>query len=573
MKRTNETTSAGNVGAVSVPIGNIKKRNMHNSDGTIKNALDTDISPISGKYNKKDSKMKKKTNENLADMAHMAEQDHEVQMARADLYKIAKYAIKLHDMLKGVSEQQGLQGWQQAKITKASDYISSVYHNLEYDLKFNGQDTLGEEKKTKPAKTDHKAKMHDKLSKKVDEAVNEKWKDDNDLEEKITKNMSAGDIISDFQKSPEFKGKSKEERKRMALGAYYAENPEKSKKKSKKKVKENKEMLMTEEQFDEAAGEKDACYHKVKSRYKVWPSAYACVPEDSSKALTKDGWKSYNELKIGEEIMTYNIEKDELEFKPIINLYHYSNANTVVFSRGNTAFRVESTQNHKWVTKLPKTKSNKKGKYERIANDMALLETQELLQNKNNKHIVSSATYNGGNTILKNKIYKYTDNWTKYVINASKEQREAWLYSAIVYDGNQPKTQRLTKNKNNISESEWTYDGNHGKQSFGFKQKEIDHRDAFLLSAFMNGGSVSWKKHKNIYSCYYVSNKPLQSLSNIKCIEKNVKDVWCPETENSTWVMMQENNGSGIITITGNSGALVQCRKVGASNWGKKSKK
>ena len=33
--------------------------------------------------------------------------------------------------------------------------------------------------------------------------------------------------------------------------------------------------LVTEAQFDEAAGEKDACYRKVKSRYKVWPSAYA----------------------------------------------------------------------------------------------------------------------------------------------------------------------------------------------------------------------------------------------------------------------------------------------------------
>ena len=35
------------------------------------------------------------------------------------------------------------------------------------------------------------------------------------------------------------------------------------------------ENYMTEEQIEEAAGEKDACYHKVKSRYKVWPSAYA----------------------------------------------------------------------------------------------------------------------------------------------------------------------------------------------------------------------------------------------------------------------------------------------------------
>ena len=33
--------------------------------------------------------------------------------------------------------------------------------------------------------------------------------------------------------------------------------------------------MMTEAQFDEAAGEKDACYHKVKARYDVWPSAYA----------------------------------------------------------------------------------------------------------------------------------------------------------------------------------------------------------------------------------------------------------------------------------------------------------
>lgn len=46
-------------------------------------------------------------------------------------------------------------------------------------------------------------------------------------------------------------------------------------------MKNNKSMLgevvkeLTEEEFDEAAGKKDACYRKVKSRYKVWPSAYA----------------------------------------------------------------------------------------------------------------------------------------------------------------------------------------------------------------------------------------------------------------------------------------------------------
>ena len=80
--------------------------------------------------------IKKKTNEGLGDLAARAEMDHEVQMARSDLYKIAKYSIKLHDMLKTVSEAEGIQGWQQAKITKAADYMSSVFHSLDYDMKF-----------------------------------------------------------------------------------------------------------------------------------------------------------------------------------------------------------------------------------------------------------------------------------------------------------------------------------------------------------------------------------------------------------------------------------------------------
>ena len=83
------------------------------------------------KYKNKD---KKKANEGLADMADITERDHEVQMARAELYKIAKYALKLHDMLKGVSEAEGIEGWMQSKITKAADYMGSVYHTMDYDM-------------------------------------------------------------------------------------------------------------------------------------------------------------------------------------------------------------------------------------------------------------------------------------------------------------------------------------------------------------------------------------------------------------------------------------------------------
>jgi hypothetical protein len=94
------------------------------------------------------NEIKKKVNEGgLADMAQRVEQDHEVQMARSDLYKLAKYSIKLHNMLAMIPETKGIEGWQQAKITKAADYISSVYHNLDYEMKFD-QQQVAEKKKS-----------------------------------------------------------------------------------------------------------------------------------------------------------------------------------------------------------------------------------------------------------------------------------------------------------------------------------------------------------------------------------------------------------------------------------------
>lgn len=58
------------------------------------------------------------------------------------------------------------------------------------------------------------------------------------IDEKITKKTSAGEIISDFvhSKNPKFAGKSKEMRRKMALGAYYAKQKEVS-----EDIKANKE--------------------------------------------------------------------------------------------------------------------------------------------------------------------------------------------------------------------------------------------------------------------------------------------------------------------------------------------
>jgi len=64
------------------------------------------------------------------DQENVKVDDHEARMAKADLYKTAQYAAKLFKMINDGDE---LEGWVQAKITKAADYMSSVYHWMEYD--------------------------------------------------------------------------------------------------------------------------------------------------------------------------------------------------------------------------------------------------------------------------------------------------------------------------------------------------------------------------------------------------------------------------------------------------------
>jgi hypothetical protein len=57
--------------------------------------------------------------------------DDEGGMAKRDLFKIAKYAMMLHDSLQ---DDDQLEGWVQSKITKAADYIGTVAHYLEYEM-------------------------------------------------------------------------------------------------------------------------------------------------------------------------------------------------------------------------------------------------------------------------------------------------------------------------------------------------------------------------------------------------------------------------------------------------------
>jgi hypothetical protein len=70
----------------------------------------------------------------IADDAHVMHVDHEIQMAREECYHSAANAIKLHRLLKQVSEQEGIDAWASEKITLANDYLRTVCEWLEYEL-------------------------------------------------------------------------------------------------------------------------------------------------------------------------------------------------------------------------------------------------------------------------------------------------------------------------------------------------------------------------------------------------------------------------------------------------------
>ena len=63
--------------------------------------------------------------------------DHEADMARSELYRLAEYSVKLFKMIEPGSN---LEGWTASKITKAADYIGSVYHYMKYESKFGDDD-------------------------------------------------------------------------------------------------------------------------------------------------------------------------------------------------------------------------------------------------------------------------------------------------------------------------------------------------------------------------------------------------------------------------------------------------
>jgi hypothetical protein len=186
--------------------------------------------------------------ESLDEDLDIGHQDDEPNMLKSDLYRIAKYSSELYKMMDKYDDMPGevdFPHWWQSKISKAKDYIVSAKHYLDGEEKVAQIDSMMEEK-SEDLKVGDKVSHGsiEKIIKKIvgSHALVQKAKSDKGeftdptvekiatyklkkldelIREKLTAKTPMKKYIKDFAKSdaPQFKGKSEEKKREMAVAA------------------------------------------------------------------------------------------------------------------------------------------------------------------------------------------------------------------------------------------------------------------------------------------------------------------------------------------------------------------
>lgn len=319
---------------------------------------------------------------------------------------------------------------------------------------------------------------------------------------------------------------------------------------------------------------------QARKRFRVYPSAY-CVPVASAEALTRDGWKRRCDLNEGDEIAAYDITSDRIVFTEIVALHDFSNQQIVSLKSEGLNYSYECTPNHKVVLGYDHAWSEELGdcidglqevystaqrvisgdltyaaakkvvpsiqhyarRYQGVEFYDFSLNTESRLPSLRevdglpgqNGFLVVSAIAEDG-VEQKNSLYiKYQTDMVRSVLSMTTDQRRAFLMGALMCDG---------------------WQGNKAAEnvSYGFRQKNIQHRDAVELAAFLTGHMVTRSTTANSDGCWDVRIKTRRTIgcSGLSIVDAGkTTDVWCPETRYGTWVMRQGLT----ITITGNSNA------------------
>lgn len=257
---------------------------------------------------------------------------------------------------------------------------------------------------------------------------------------------------------------------------------------------------------------------------------YGCVPMDT-QALTRNGWKKYDELSIGMEILAYDPKTETNRWTPILALNKYENAPIYELNFG-TRWKARCTLDHRWygtmAKRIPGAYKNATGPYH--TDEPAICTTADMPRQF---RVKVSALAEGGKGLNHDLIPdKYGIDWVQVVLDMTQSERKAFLIGCLISEGH------IAKN----SDGEGT--------NWCICQKQNVLGEAMLLAAYMEGYkvTVSTEYGTDMMRMRLAARKVVTGQQQNKTFIEN-GDVWCPTTEYGTWVMRQGYE----ITITGNS--------------------
>lgn len=328
--------------------------------------------------------------------------------------------------------------------------------------------------------------------------------------------------------------------------------------------------------------------YEVEGRSNINKTSYIenCVPL-STQILTKDGWKFYYQLKKGDEVLSLNMSTNEMEYCKVTAINVHKDRPLVNLK--TSRFNVTCTPQHKWVA-TTQYKGIEKIATQDLTNSWQII--QAVRQNiepsdKGRKlgwlmcdcdisyanGIPSTAYINQSKHIDEikrlfgegRKTKKYNDKWLdnyEWTIPAEKVREILGEFDIVDYK-DLPKAMLKADLKDvaGCYEAVMLADG----ESRGFTSTYRELVEAVQIMCTRLGIATTFITNRMLEN----STKPLYTLgikktqgayfSEMEISNLPPQDVWCPTTENGTWVMKQ----NGFVTLTSNCETSAVGRALG----------
>jgi len=262
--------------------------------------------------------------------------------------------------------------------------------------------------------------------------------------------------------------------------------------------------------------------HKLEGKLEQY-----CVPLNS-EILTRDGWKKYNEITVGQEVMGYNRDTQLCEWTTLegVNLFQ----GREIYEYGTKGFTVRCTKDHRWVVRK-RTGKYKKDSYKK---EPELLTLDECTKQKTILVQSAQAPDGPGLPVMEVDGYLNRGQGVDMVLKMTSGERRAFILGMLYGEGNK---------RVHPENSEW--------KTTEFSQNPGPVYDAMKLACALEGIATSARtnvKKESPCQRFTLFQNSYRGLQNFRKKLISTGEVWCPTTGLGTWVMRQGD----VITITGN---------------------